>query len=580
METNNKNLVNSFNTVVDQRKAQADAETPGGGQSQGVTSRADRVGAYMKTTEEELFASCLSEINYFAGYYCFSEYFNEFLDISFLNNTYFVNQTIYSGDYYAKFVLHDSSFQLLLDRKPNATSEDIETLDITVFFNENYTPTKMEFYSKFENPDATEPYFYVHHATIDFEKSAFTYYNNSFPIDVTHEQMVNATDEFLIENLRSAEYYNINFNDVETLDGLYIWGIEDDDWGTTINADMQAKILAKYKEANYMDFTTYSTDNFDHENAETYEKGNECINYAFNKYIIQPDPNGEYLIARQAKGISENIMAGIDAFADMLLGKAEVPEQFDNLNYTANTWVTENADVNFKEDLDVVKPIDEQTISDVKNWFDNVYDKNKYYYELVEFDGYKIAIGNSSINIVKQGANSAEILTVHAYNANNVNIQYYNLTETGTIVYSYRYANNAQSWWYTYNSETQETSTYLKYYTNYSISYAKTDLTYSNFMQNYYNQSVSGLEGGTHFEVLEDVSVSYYLYVDSEDSTNTEVWYSFSGIKNEKNYSFTTVSYSSGSSDQFLYVRDSLFAYISAWEIEDALESVWFTYGA
>ena len=579
METNNKNLVNSFNTVVDQRKAQADAENPGGGQSQGVTSRANRVGAYMQTSEEELFASCLSEINYFAGYYCFSEYFNEFLDISFLNNTYFVNQTIYSGDYYAKFVLHDNSFQLLLDRKPNATSTDVETLDITVFFNENYNPTKMEFYSKYANPDYSEPYFYAHHAIIDFDNASFTYYNNSFPIDVTYEQMAGATDEFLVENLRSAEYYNINFNDVKTLDGLYIWDIEDSDWGTTINADMQAKILAKYKEANYMDFTTYSADNFDHENAKTYEKGNECINYAFNKYIVEQDSNGEYLIARQAKGIDKNIMMGVDSFADMLLGKLELPTLFNDLDYSITSTLTNNEEVNFKKELNSINPINTQTIADVKDWFDNKYDSNKYYFELVEFGDYKLSIENSAISIVKTGTNSAEVLRIQAYSDNNANVYYYNMSETGTVAFNYSVSKNANSWWYTdYNAETQEWDKHLEYYTCYSTEYAKTDFTYSNYMNNYYQQNKS-FECDVDYHIDEVASISYSYYVHSEDATNTDVRYSYRDDLNGTLIYFYSNNDSEFGKSHTVYEADD-YMYINYWAFEDALESVGFTYNA
>ena len=437
----------------------------------------------------------------------------------------------------------------------------------------------MEFYSKYANPDDAKPYFYAHHAIIDFDKASFTYYNNSFPIDVTHEQMAGATDEFLVENLRSAEYYNINFNDVETLDGLYIWGIEDGDWGTTINADMQAKILAKYKEANYMDFTTYSADNFDHENAKTYAKGNECIIYAFNKYIVEQDSNEEYLIARQAKGIDKNIMMGVDSFADMLLGKIELPTLFNDLDYSITSTLTNNEEVNFKKELNSINPINAQTIADVKDWFDNKYDSNKYYFELVKFGDYKLSIENSAISIVKTGTNSAEVLRIHAYSDNRANVYYYNMSETGTVAFNYSVSKNADSWWYTdYNAETQEWDKHLEYYTCYFTEYAKTDFTYSNYMNNYYQQNKS-FTCDVDYHIEEVASISYSYYVHSEDATNTDVRYSYRDDLNGTLIYFYSNNDSEFGKSHTVYETND-YMDINYWAFEDALESVGFTYNA
>ncbi len=578
METNNKKLANSFNAAVDQKKAQAEAEDSGS-QTQALTSYKNKVGAYMSDTEEELFNDCLWEINYFAGYYGFSEYFNEFLDISFLNNTYFVNQTLYDGDYYAKFVLNENSLQLLLDRKANADTNESENLDITVFFNENYNPTKMEFYSVFKNPDSETPYLYFHHATINFASSTFTYYNNSFPINTTYEQFTNFSDADLIENMRAAEYFYLNYNDVSTLDGFYIWDIEEADWGTTINSDLQANILTKCKAAGYKDFTTYSTDNFDHENALTYEKGNECINYAFNKYIIEQDSKGEYLIARQAKGIDQNVMIGIDLFAEMLLGDLEVSEQFNQLNYVVNNELTNNEDVNFKKELNSQNPIITQTITDVKNWFNNEYDSSKYYFQTITFGNYKITIENSVVNIVKLGTNSAEVLCVQSYSPNSAYVYYYNITETGTVLFSYDFAENADSWWYTYDSDAQEWIENLRKRTTYAVEYGKLDLTYSNYMANYYSKN-KGLECGTDYNVLEVSNISYYYYVDANDSAKTELSYYYNGNYNEKNIHVAAHKNNNESAYNYCYEGTDVYMYFNYWAIRDALGSVGFTYNA
>lgn len=498
IEKNNRTFVNSFNQNVEANKDHSSSGT-------GVDAYSIDHSGYYEYSVEELIADAVENVNIYEQYYVYFEYFREFLNDSFLDNTIFVKQNIISDDIWATFKLNSDNMELKIKvRDDKGGEDDVDYMLATLYFDsETYEPIKLDYFDEFRNYAYSTPYKYCRQISFDFKKSTFNFIEISMGISENSANFTKKSDEYILNNSRAFDFYKVDFNSFANCDGAYFYT-------NTFNSPNFSSagltnahkdiILNNIKAASFKDFDNFES-NFDFDKQITYENGNECLIYAQNKYIIEKREVGEdlYLVARQANGIDDKVLDLLLDFKDIYTGNF-------NLGYE-NQFNFVKDDVNYKKTLNSGMFIPENDFSLLLNWFENNYDENKYYFKEENVNGFSLIISNSGIEIRKKTADKLIYMEFYVY-SNNRSVNIYEVTD-GKIKYyklnNYFYSNSQQT--YSYN--------------DWNVSYGETAINTNDLSANdssivpdeyNYVQYSKNLSNGTEESV-------YYIYekFESED---------------------------------------------------------------
>lgn len=458
IEVNNRKLVNTYNNYVDSQTSSEE-----GGEVSVKSS------IY---TGEQTFEGALYNLNYWQGFYVYSEYFNEFLDGSFLNKTFSLNQTMYQyHNYNVKFTLNSDNIRLeVFDNYADASNnQHREYYDIKVSFNTStFKPTTLTVNVVTDYPVSVDRNYGDEYTNIviDYEKATFVMTEIEFDPSISYSELENADDEFYVENLKSVRRFEIDYNDISKYVGLEVYDLTPSDiYALPEETIMQG--LEWIEGMSYVDIEDAKT-HFDFDNAVVYEDGNKAITYAFNKYIIEvvsdksDSTNKKYLVTRQAHGIDSHIMSVLNDFVSISNGTFELND-FDDVDYMYNGR-------NYRRDIGAgFSGVSEQTIEKILNWFDNSYDSNKYYFETIVFDNVKIRIQNSEVCILIENDGEIEFLEAEMW-SNTKEISYYKLNSQGSKMFNYQ-------------NRVYDTTVYASYC-------LESNLTYEDFFTNVYGRDL------------------------------------------------------------------------------------------
>lgn len=400
IEKNNRNFVNSYNSLVD--ASQDGVEVPKKSEiSNYVTYISSGVGepSFCTYEYEDLVQDAISTINYYTQYYAYFEYFNDVLDSSFLNKTIFVDQNIESDTVWAKFTYQSNYIELdIMTSNTKGSENNHDYMTAKLYFDtKTLVPTRLDYIDEFVNIGYEPAYKYSRQISFDFVNSTFEFVEVELPISVSSSSIYVASDEAILEGLGCFDYYKVNFNDFSKFEGAhhYTWGDKHFSDFDIPQADKEV-ILSHVKSARFGDFANHEM-LFDIEGAMRYEQGNEAVRYGQNKYTIER--NGNYLVARQSYGIDSYVISAMESFEYILRGNRIYANEFDNFSYTYE----ENGKdpLNIKTDLTDGFPLSNEDVLIISNWMYNEYNENEYYYKDIVVGDFTFTVGSSCFEIRK-----------------------------------------------------------------------------------------------------------------------------------------------------------------------------------
>ena len=476
------------------------------------------------------------DMNSFYVYYSISEYFKDYLseNNNFLNTTLKVKSTDY--DMYVKINLEDYGMDIYLNQvTKSGYSRNVKT---SINYDwKNNKPISAVLYEMYLSESKYRT------AKIDFAKKTYEYTEIEFIDSAVYEDIILKNEAYLKKNIYDMESYSVKYDDASSLKGYRVYWIKESDFNGVMTEEQSKFIFDAYKNMEFIKLSDI-TSQIDTHTQQEYENGNHAVQYVENKYVIQYDDEGVYLKIQKNKGLDKEIEDRLLLLDDYYTERKQltVDPAFDNLDYVYDyqEWDGEEFEVydgtNFRKNItnaDIKAIIPEESYAVIKDWYENKYDEDKFYFEYEKIGDYYLRVFDGELALSKVKDKTIDMLILNDVRLTKIKI-------TSDKMYSDRFE--------FYESETSYTNSGNINYQGIGkiISLGKYEimLGYEEYISEYFEKNVEYLsyygDGEPSVEIEKEQGIGYtsYTYNDSEHDVyyyhydNNEVCFS----SNKANY--------------------------------------------
>ena len=344
------------------------------------------------------------DLNGFYTYYAISDYFNDYLSGSneFLNKVFYINSA-HADAMYVKIKLSDTGLDLYVMQYEDITDASAwrRNIKISIIYDwDKDNPISVEQWSIDLEDGVENDYQY---SKIDFEKKTYNHTELSFIDNAIYEDIILKNEDYLKKNIDDIIIYSMNYSDASTLKGYSFDNVKESDFNGVLTDEQSQYIIDAYKNMKFVRLSEFLSEIVP-TTAIVYENSDIAVDYVAKKYIISYDNETSRLQVKKNKGLEETIEDALLLLDDYYCDRKQftVDSTFDTLNYVYD-YRSEDAKFekydgnNFRKYItndDIREAIPQDVYDLIKDWYENKYDEDKFYFQTEKLGDYNFYVNN------------------------------------------------------------------------------------------------------------------------------------------------------------------------------------------